>query len=109
MNQKEVLSWLGCSSSLTLSLLVTGTANAETQPMREIVFAAPNAVTEIAVTDSSEDCLCSSNVGDSPLGSSIDLVGDRAIARYGCDCAGCRNLATQVMFNTDLRGLELNK
>lgn len=81
---KNTLVWLGCSSIATL--LAVSPAQADT--VRELVF------TAAGIEDELVDCTCTS-ADDSDL-DAVDAEGDRAIALFGCDCAGCRNLVQQL-------------
>ncbi|MEL6496592.1 MAG: hypothetical protein AAFQ41_15935 [Cyanobacteria bacterium J06623_7] len=88
--QKNLLTVLGCSSSVALSLLGANAAQA-----KEYVFTAPE-IADRAEIPASEtdypfmDCSCDSY--DAETIKKLDREGDRAIKLYGCDCAGCRNL-----------------
>ncbi len=107
MKRKNVLTWLGCSGSLTLALLTANSAQANTSnpSYREYVYTAPGAV-EVPVAaenffDSSLesdnwDCTCS-NYDDTEQAEFEDREGDLAISTYGCDCAGCRNLVRNLL------------
>jgi hypothetical protein len=93
--KKEVLTFLGCSSSLALALMTANSAEANT--IREYVFTAPNANNQIAETETEYpfyDCGCSEyNQADIDR---LDREGDKAITLFGCDCAGCRNLVRSL-------------
>ncbi len=91
MTQKE-LTLLGCSSSILLTLALSNSVQANESPIRELVFTAND--TPETVADMAENCGCSG--WDSDLLNN-DSLGDEAIARYGCDCAGCRFMARQVL------------
>ncbi len=105
MNRKDLLTWLGCSGSLALTLLAPHPAQAKPTPLREIVFVAPGAALAIANRgpDNLEypdilgnlECTCSQGDAGFDLNLS-DEVGERAIAQMGCDCAGCRYMVSQV-------------
>jgi hypothetical protein len=88
MNKKNVLTILGCSSSLAL-MLATGNPARANQPTvdRAIESQAPTAE-EVDRSTSSAD---SSSDFLAPNG---DTWGNLAIDRFGCDCNGCRNLVT---------------
>ena len=98
--QSNVLTLLGCSSSIALALL-TGNAtqaNAETA-LQEYVFTAPDApVTALqTIADRSQmPCECSNSNNSDNSDASVDLEGDRALKLYGCDCAGCRFMASNA-------------
>ena len=92
---KKILTALGCSSSIALTLFAANSANA-----KEYVFTAPetdNQVTKIPARKTDypfADCSC--NEYDEETAAAIDREGDKAIALYGCDCAGCRNLVRNL-------------
>jgi hypothetical protein len=83
---RDTLTWLGCSSSIALTLLAIQPAYANT-PVREVVFTAEG------IQDELVECACTS--GDA-LEAQLDAEGDRAIELLGCDCAGCRNFVQQL-------------
>lgn len=97
---RYTLSWLGCSGSLVLTLLSVNPAKANTKPLRELVFTAPantSQAEKISVANDA-DCGCTqSNSRYSSLRVDSDTVGDLAIDKYGCDCAGCRNTVMQMV------------
>lgn len=88
---KKLLTALGCSSSVALSLLSANSATA-----KEYVFTAPEIDSQIANIPEREtdypfaDCSCDEY--DAETAAELDREGDKAIKLYGCDCAGCRNL-----------------
>jgi hypothetical protein len=85
--KKELLTVLGCSSSLVLTLLTGTPANAESSsfPVREYFFTAP---TSEPTENALEDCGCTmENAIEADF---TEEEGDLAIERFGCDCAGCR-------------------
>lgn len=92
---KKLLTTLGCSGSVALSLLSANSVNA-----REYVFTAPELDNQIAEIPKSEtdypfaDCSC--NEYDAETAAKLDRQGDKAIELYGCDCAGCRNLVRNI-------------
>lgn len=94
---KRILTTLGCSGSVVLSLLGNNSASAT-----EYVFTAPEADSQIAEIPAREtdypfvDCSC--NEYDAETAAKLDQEGDEAIALYGCDCAGCRNLVRNLDF-----------
>lgn len=103
MNRK-LLTVLGCSSSVALTLLASNSA--EANPEREYVFDAPELETEIVEVPYSEtdypfyDCSCSEyNAAEIDR---LDREGEEAIDLYGCDCAGCRNLVRSLNENDKL-------
>lgn len=89
---KKLLTTLGCSGSIALSLLGANSVSA-----KEYVFTAPELDNQLAEIPASQtdypfaDCSCSEY--DAETAAEIDRQGDKAIELYGCDCAGCRNLA----------------
>ena len=93
---KKLLTILGCSGSVALSLL-----NADSAAAKEYVFTAPDLEAQTAEIPASEtdypfaDCSCDEY--DAKTAAELDREGDKAISLYGCDCAGCRNLVR----NTD--------
>ena len=96
---RKLLTVLGCSSSIALTLLATNPAQANSTT--EYVFTAPisdiNAAVEIPASDTDYpffDCGCSEY--DPAMIESVDREGDKAIELYGCDCAGCRRLARNI-------------
>lgn len=98
MNRK-LLSILGCSSSVALTIMGADTANANTT--QEYVFTAPeitnNEVADIPRSDTDYpfyDCSCDSY--DPATIKALDREGDKAISLYGCDCAGCRNMVRNL-------------
>lgn len=92
---KKLLTVLGCSGSVALSMLGANSANA-----KEYVFTAPeldNQTAEIPARETDYpfiDCSCSEY--DAETAAELDRQGDRAIELYGCDCAGCRNLVRNL-------------
>lgn len=105
---KQILTVLGCSSSIALGLLTTNAAEANTNST--YVFTAPDIDQELADIPESNtdypffDCTCSEY--DADMIEQVDQEGDKAIARYGCDCAGCRRLVRSLdkpeKFNSDV-------
>lgn len=93
---KPILTALGCSGSIALTLMNTQAASANSD--REYVFTAPQAESELAEIPKSEtdypfyDCTCSEY--DSATIKEVDKEGEKAIAAFGCDCAGCRRLVS---------------
>ena len=92
---KKLLTILGCSGSVALSLMNANTVNA-----KEYVFTAPELDSQLAEIPESDtdyplmDCSCSEY--DAETAAELDREGDRAIELYGCDCAGCRNLVRNI-------------
>ena len=95
---KKLLTTLGCSSSIVLSLLGANSVNA-----KEYVFTAPELDSQMAEIPASEidypfvGCGCSAY--DAETAAEIDREGDKAIELYGCDCAGHRNLVRNLDSN----------
>lgn len=88
---KNLLTILGCSGSVALTLLTTNSVNA-----KEYVFTAPEADSQIADIPERQtdypfaDCSCDEL--DAETAAELDREGDKAIKLFGCDCAGCRNI-----------------
>jgi hypothetical protein len=104
---KELLTVLGCSSSLAITLLASNSARANSA--KEYVFKAPtnngeqNNVIESASAEAEYpwyDCSCSEYNPEAIEKS--DREGEKAISLYGCDCAGCRNLVRNFDENQNL-------
>ena len=99
---RKLLTVLGCSSSIALTLLATNPAQANSTT--EYVFTAPITDSNVAEIPASEedypffDCSCSEY--DPAMIESLDREGDKAIELYGCDCAGCRRLARNLEDNS---------
>ncbi|WP_036487567.1 hypothetical protein [Myxosarcina sp. GI1] len=94
---KKLLSILGCSGSVALTMIGTNAAEANTG--REYVFKAPEVASEATIPKSDTDypfydCSCDSY--DPATIEAVDREGDKAIELYGCDCAGCRNLVRNL-------------
>ena len=86
----KILTVLGCSGSVALSLLSADAVNA-----KEYVFTAPeNSNTTANIPERQTDyplADCSCDEYDAETAAELDREGDKAINLYGCDCAGCRN------------------
>jgi hypothetical protein len=104
---KELLTVLGCSSSLAITLLASNSAQANSA--KEYVFKAPTnngkqgEVVESAGVETEYpwyDCSCSEYNPEAI--EKIDREGEKAISLYGCDCAGCRNLVRNLDENQNL-------
>ncbi len=97
---KRLLTALGCSGSVALSLLSANSASA-----KEYVFTAPETDSEVADIPERKtdypfvDCSCDQS--DSGTAAELDREGDKAIQLYGCDCAGCRNLVRSLASNSN--------
>ena len=97
---KKLLTTLGCSGSVVLSLLSTNSVSA-----KEYVFTAPELDSEVAEIPQREtdypliDCSCAEY--DEETAAELDKEGDKAIELYGCDCAGCRNLVRNLNSNSE--------
>ncbi len=85
--KKDILTVLGCSSSIALTLLVTHPAQANGIE-RELVFNAPIPL----IAEGEFDCSCSADMANEWN----DELGDKAIATLGCDCSGCRRIALMM-------------
>ncbi len=100
---KNILTVLGCSSSITLALLTNNSANANT--IKDYTFAAPN-ITEAEMVEISKiennlnDCTCSNYNSNIYMN---DALGDLAIAQRGCDCAGCRYITLSQVQQGELQ------
>jgi hypothetical protein len=96
---RDTLTWLGCSGSLTLALLTVNPAEANTPPLRELVFVAPltNEFQDVNTPLATDmmDCGCGQGDSESSSQDFTDIEGERAITTFGCDCAGCRNMVRQ--------------
>ena len=95
---KKLLTTLGCSGSIALSIL-----GADSVSAKEYVFTAPelDKLAEIPERETDypfADCSCQEY--DAETAAELDREGDKAIQLYGCDCAGCRNLVRN--FDSDL-------
>ena len=94
---KQVLTVLGCSSSIALTLFGTSAVRANNS---EYVFTAPDITQELSNIPTSQedypfyDCSCSEY--DADMMEETDREGDKAIANFGCDCAGCRRLVRNL-------------
>jgi hypothetical protein len=92
---KKLLTVLGCSGSVALTLLTTNSASA-----KEYVFTAPKSDNQTAqIPESKTDypfAECGCNQIDPETAAEMDKEGDKAIQLYGCDCAGCRNLVRNL-------------
>ncbi len=92
---KKLLTTLGCSGSIVLSILGADAVNA-----KEYVFTAPELDSSVAeIPQSDKDypfvgCSCSSY--DAETAAELDRQGDKAIELYGCDCAGHRNMVSNL-------------
>ncbi|MGB5633423.1 MAG: hypothetical protein WBM44_10570 [Waterburya sp.] len=94
MMDKKILTTLGCSGSIVLSILGANAVNA-----KEYVFTAPELDSQIEIPQSDTDYPlvgCSCSAYDAETAARMDREGDKAIALYGCDCAGHRNMARNV-------------
>lgn len=95
---KKILTILGCSSSLALTMTGIDSVSA-----KEYVFMAPDSESQVAEIPQSDtdyplvDCSCQEY--DAETAAKLDREGDKAIELYGCDCAGCRNLVRNPEIN----------
>jgi len=95
---RKLLTALGCSGSIALTLLSTSPAKANSTS--EYVFNSPTTESDVVAIPASEtdypwsDCTCSEY--DPAMIEKIDKQGDKAIDLYGCDCAGCRRLVRNI-------------
>ena len=96
----KLLTTLGCSGSVALSLL-----NANAASAKEYVFTAPDVDKQTAEIPARKtdypliDCSCDEY--DAETAAELDREGDKAIELYGCDCAGCRNMVRNVDVDTE--------
>ncbi len=92
--KRNILTILGCSGSLVLTLGASEVQANSSAPLRELIFTADNSPEML--TDDEFNCLCT---GEAPEGEfwNNDRLGDAAIAQYGCDCAGCRFIVMERM------------
>ncbi|MEM8722265.1 MAG: hypothetical protein AAGE84_23715 [Cyanobacteria bacterium P01_G01_bin.39] len=94
MNNK-LLTTLGCSGSIVLSLLGANSASA-----KEYVFTSPEFDSQFAEIPESETDYpfvgCSCSAYDAETAAKMDREGDMAIQLYGCDCAGHRNMVRNI-------------
>ncbi len=94
----KLLTVLGCSSSIALTLLSSTPAKASSSV--EYVFTAPTTDSEIVEIPASDtdyplyDCSCSEY--DPEMIEKLDRESDKAIELYGCDCAGCLRLVRNL-------------
>ncbi|MBW4465658.1 MAG: hypothetical protein KME07_09490 [Pegethrix bostrychoides GSE-TBD4-15B] len=96
---------LGFLGSASFSAIVLLAASAQAEPANSTVDIKPAASGYVEFSasepnqfaqldqDGQADCSCQ----NSQLGAGVDAVGDLAIDQYGCDCAGCRNLAMRLL------------
>ena len=94
---KKLLTTLGCSGSVALSLLSANSVSA-----KEYVFTAPVDDWLSEIPESKTDypfvgCGCSAY--DAETAAELDREGDKAIELYGCDCAGHRNMVRNLASN----------
>ncbi|PSF35653.1 hypothetical protein C7H19_15535 [Aphanothece hegewaldii CCALA 016] len=104
--KKDLLTLLGCSSSIALTLLTVPSAYANNVPVQEYVFTSANEGTEIlAVEHPTENLIADqadfANCSCQDINMS-DAEGERAIALYGCDCAAHRLLVQNLNKNQNL-------
>jgi hypothetical protein len=100
---KQPLAWFGFGSLAVIALATP--ANANTTPLRELVFTAPDAIAD-APTEVL-DCTCSQDTSDAFADDEVDVEGELAIENLGCDCAGCRNIVRSMLEASTLRPSEL--
>ncbi len=97
--QKSTLNLLGCASFSAI-LWASTAAQAELatadSPSNIATKPAYSGYVEFSMSEPTQaGCSCQ----ELQLDPGSDTVGDSAIDQYGCDCAGCRNLAMQMMQN----------
>ena len=91
--------WKGQKSSIVLSILGADAVNA-----KEYVLTAPELDSQIEIPQSDTDYPlvgCSCSAYDAETAAKMDREGDKAIALYGCDCAGHRNMARNIDSNQE--------
>lgn len=103
--KKNLLTLLGCSSSLAITLMSVPSVGANDLPVKEYVFTSADEGTEVLAVEQLQENLVSDNI-DAGCGCQstevTDAEGDLAIATYGCDCAGCRFLVRDLVSNQSL-------
>lgn len=104
--KKDLLTLLGCSSSIALSLMTVSSANANSVPLREYVFTSPNEGTEILAVEPPNENLVANDAESAACGCQnpdlVDTEGDLAIALYGCDCSAHRLKVQNLSKNQNL-------
>ncbi len=92
---KNLLTVLGCSGSIVLTLGMGETVSANNRSVvRELVFTASDAPKTLV--EEEFNCFCTGENGEGDF-LNDDGLGDAAIAQYGCDCAGCRLMVRERM------------
>ncbi|NJL82935.1 MAG: hypothetical protein HC890_08195 [Chloroflexaceae bacterium] len=86
--RQDVLTLLGCSGSVAIALMAAQPALANVPASPEFVFAAPG-YENYEVTEAF-DCGCSGDASAQAAKWAEEEA--QAIAKFGCDCAGCRQL-----------------
>ena len=90
---RDVLTVLGCSSSIALMLLTVSPAYASTVTPQDGNAEAPSTITIETVGTTLGQW-----VAESPsLDLASDRIGDLSILKLGCDCAGCRTQVSKMM------------
>jgi hypothetical protein len=97
--KKDLLTLLGCSSSIALTLMTVSSANANNVPVLEYVFTSPNEGTEILAVEPPMEDFADCSCQDLNL---TDTEGERAIELYGCDCAAHRLQVQNLSKNQNL-------
>lgn len=98
----NLLTVLGCSGSIALTLLSTTPVQANNS--REYVFTAPMADSKLAEIPANDtdyplyDCSCSEYSPE--MIEKLDRESDKAIDLFGCDCAGCVRLVRNLNQNS---------
>ncbi|GAB4131973.1 MAG: hypothetical protein Fur0046_01330 [Cyanobacteria bacterium J069] len=93
--QKSLLTLLGCSGSLALSMALPDAGLSQTVPVRELIFSSTQ--TGEMVPPDGPACTCGATDAVSAGWDGSDAEGEMAIAFRGCDCAGCRSITRQEM------------
>jgi len=101
MNRATVV-LMGCSSFLVLALLIGNSRAAKADSPQYEGFIAPGLNTSgNRHAQIIQPQVISTQYFRRELSAAIDpasdTVGDLAIARFGCDCPGCRNMAAQLL------------
>ena len=86
---KNLLTLLGCSGSVALMLLAVNPANASTPSQSRSI----NSNSEIAVNPGTNQDESQSSLPEIKS----DKIGELALIKLGCDCAGCRTQVIQMI------------
>jgi hypothetical protein len=95
MNTKNILTVLGCSSSLALLLATANPVGANEARVDRAIESQTPTVEEVDSSPTPEaDPFAQEAYGDT--------IGDAAIDRFRCDCGGCRNMVGASFQNDNL-------